>query len=151
MQTITVISGQTREGKTEELIGQFVNFCSAWTEIVNENKEVNKVKNMDLVKPYYLSCEESATSIYERVLAINPNIGDIGNIKEVDNINDIVSYIKDKIEEKDSIFFIDMPYTIAQDFHRTITRLQDAYPNDKCKHSFDVIYTRSRSLLWVNS
>lgn len=155
MQTITVISGQTREGKTQELIGKFINFCSACTEIVNESKNVSKVKNMDLIKPYYITCEESANIIYERILETYPNVKGIGEIIEVSSINDMFNIINEKIEEKDCIFFIDMPYTISMpdsvidaipDFHKKITILQDTYPNNKCKYSFDVIYTRSRSL-----
>lgn len=62
MNSIEIIYGKAHEGKTNELVERYVNYCNGKTMI--DGKEY---KNSDLVKPIFIYGEETLENIIERI------------------------------------------------------------------------------------
>lgn len=138
MQTIKTIIGLHNEGKTTEILEEFL-------------KHLSKEELCKSVKPVFITSDETYDAL--KGFAVNKLNIDIDFKENVYEINDIVKnknedmenllggIILSNLDKSDCVFYIDGLDNYIKDFHMKLLLLSNSFPNQIIPHSFDVVYT----------
>lgn len=141
MQTIKTIIGLHHEGKTTEILEEFLNHLS--------KEELSKS-----VKPVFITSDETYIALKElakKKLGVDVifhnscyEISDISKSNHEDIGNLLGGIILSNLEKSDCVFYIDGLGDHIKDFHTKLLLLSNSFPNQIIPHSFDVVYTVNR-------
>lgn len=130
MNRVTCISGLTKEGKTKELILDYLGATA-----------------LDGINAVFISCEDNLEYIQDLIVSVggfdSSNVEfDKYKLKFVTDASELKDTISDYANEHDCVFFIDSPETADTKFDAN--DYVDNYPNPKCDSNIDITYTRLR-------
>lgn len=141
MQTIKTIIGLHHEGKTTEILEDFL-------------KHLGKEELCKSVKPVFITSDESYVAL--KGFAVNKlnidtdfkenvyEINDLAKNKNEDIEKLLVAIILSNLDKSDCVFYIDGLGDNIKDFHMKLLFLSNSFPNQITPHSFDVVYTVNR-------
>ena len=140
MNRVTGISGLTKEGKSTELVEDYL--------ISSRLEGINAV---------LVTCEDSVDSMLEKICKVD-EITYSAEFREAvlskvleqhpvilaSSADELIDAINDSVKKHDCIIYIDMPETVLVNYYEVINGWVDKYPNTMCSNSVDIVFTRAR-------
>lgn len=152
MNRITCISGRKKEGKTTELIREFKEALDVLHCEPDIGFSVHLIKCVLPETPQ--PANDQLVALYIKKHEIDTELlGAKNKVLFVDNIEDLVSGIKDLVSKSDCHIYIDDPFLLidktdidgdGENFCLVFENIVDKYPNETIENSVDITYTRPR-------
>lgn len=149
MQTIKSIVGMRQEGKSVELMMEYItSYIMGYNKVMNIVPvfiSVGDVPEDRFMKLLELVVEADDDMDAESIILYNnPHVHT--NVK---NIDELLKFMEETLVSSECCFFIDdfdkiLPSTYRFDTYKELNKFLDNYPNTTCSNSCDIVYTRTR-------
>lgn len=143
MNIVKCISGKSQEGKTTELLEDYLR-------VNKKGSGINAV---------FISCEQSVGGVFLQLTKVQERIVELDSLdsdKDItfdryklvacDTADSLYSVINSHILQYDCNLYIDMPEVLDNTFNLKVQELVDKNPSGECLNSVDITWTRSRRI-----